>query len=255
MEVKSMSRFDGKAALITGAASGIGREVCLRLAAEGASVYCMDINAEGLAETEGLIKDAGGTATIGQHDVTQRSECFDAVARACETFGKLDVLGNIAGIVRFANAIDISEKEWRLVHAVNLDGPFFMCQAAIPKLLETGGNIINMASNAGLMGQAYTSSYCSSKGALVNLTRSLAMELVKQNIRINGIAPSGTVTNLVHGVKFPENVDVELMKPYLGFRPMSDASEIAGAFAYLASDEAKSVHGTIFSIDNGVMAG
>ena len=114
---------------------------------------------------------------------------------------------------------------------------------------------MNIASNAGLMGQAYTTAYCSSKGALVQLTRSLSMEYVKQDIRINAIAPGGTVTNLVHGVKFAENVDVDLIKPERGFRPMSEAPEIAGAFAYIASDEAKSVRGAIFSIDNGIVAG
>ncbi len=250
-----MSRFEGKAALITGAASGIGRAICLRLAEEGASLYCMDINADGLAETEAMIKEAGGQAVIGQHDVTRRAECFESVERAVEAFGRLDVLANVAGIVRFTMAVDVSEEEWDLVHAVNLKGPFFMSQAAIPKLLETGGNIVNIASNAGLMGQAYTSSYCSSKGGLVQLTRSLAMEYVKQNLRVNAIAPGGTVTSLVQNVKFPENIDTDLMKPYLGFRPMSEASEIAAAVAYIASDEARSVHGAIFSIDNGIVAG
>ena len=250
-----MGRFDGKVALVTGAASGIGRAVCERLTSEGGRVFGMDIDSEGLAETASLVKDAGGEIQTGVFDVTQRAQCIEAVKETVDAFGRLDVLANVAGIVRFRHFTDWTEEDWNFVHGVNLNGPFFMCQAAIPHLLESGGNIVNVASNAGLMGQAYTAAYCSSKGALVQLTRSLSMEYVKQDIRINAIAPGGTVTNLVHGVKFPENVDVDLIKPYLGFRPMSEAPEIAAAFAYIASDEAKSVRGAIFSIDNGIVAG
>lgn len=250
-----MKRFEGKVALVTGAASGIGRSVSERLASEGASIFGVDINNEGLAETEALIKEAGGTMQVATADVTTRSNCFEAVAAAVAAFGKLDVLANVAGIVRFSSAVNVSEEDWRLIHAVNLDGPFFLSQAAIPHLIESKGNIVNIASNAGLMGQAFTSAYCSSKAALINLTKALAIEYVKQDIRINAIAPGGTVTSLVQNIDFPADMDFELMKRYTGLRGMSDASEIAAAVAYIGSDEAKSVHGSIFSIDNGIMAG
>ena len=250
-----MTRFNGKVALITGAASGIGRSTCVRLASEGASIFGVDINSEGLAETESIIKEAGGTRQALTADVTARANCFEVVDAAVAAFGKLDVLANVAGIVRFASATNVTEEDWRLIHAVNLDAPFFLSQAAIPHLIESGGNIVNIASNAGLMGQAFTSAYCSSKAALVNLTRALAIEYVKQGIRINAIAPGGTTTSLTQSIEFPADMDFELMQRYVGLRGMSDASEIAAAVAYIASDEAKSVHGSIFSIDNGMMAG
>jgi NAD(P)-dependent dehydrogenase (short-subunit alcohol dehydrogenase family) len=252
MTNRFQGRYQDKVALITGAASGIGRSVCERLASEGANVFGVDINSEGLAETESLVKEAGGTMQGGTYDVSRRATCFEAVKAAVDVFGKLDVLANVAGIVRFSSATDVSEEDWRLVHAVNLDGPFFLSQAAIPHLLETNGNIVNIASNAGLMGQAFTSTYCSSKGALVNLTKALAAEYIKKTIRINAVAPGGVTTALTQGIKFPDDMDFELMKAYVSPRGMSDAAEIAGAVAYIASDDAKSVHGSIFSIDNGI---
>jgi NAD(P)-dependent dehydrogenase (short-subunit alcohol dehydrogenase family) len=251
----SNARFTDKVALITGAASGIGRSVCERLASEGAKLFGIDINSDGLAETESIVKESGGTMQSACFDVTERANCFEAVKATVDVFGRLDVLVNVAGIVRFSAATNVSEEDWRLIHAVNLDGPFFLAQASIPHLLETGGNFVNIASNAGLMGQGYTSAYCSSKGALVNLTKSLAMEYVKQGIRINAVAPGGVTTALTLGVKFPEDMDFDLMQRYISPRGMSEATEIASAVAYIASDEAKSVHGSIFSIDNGITAG
>jgi NAD(P)-dependent dehydrogenase (short-subunit alcohol dehydrogenase family) len=250
-----MERFEDKVALITGAASGIGRAVCVRLASEGARVFAMDIDLDGLAGTETLVKDAGGSIQVGGFDVTERAQCFAAVQAAVDAFGKLDVLANVAGIVRFSHSHEMSEEEWNLVHAVNLSGPFFLCQAAIPHLIESGGNIVNIASTASLIGQAYTAAYCSSKGALVQLTRSLAMEYIKRGIRINAVAPGGTATALVGAVRIPDDMDGDLVKRYTGIRGMSDPDEIASAVAYVASEEARSVHGAILSIDGGMTAG
>jgi NAD(P)-dependent dehydrogenase (short-subunit alcohol dehydrogenase family) len=250
-----MGRFDGKVSLITGAASGIGRSVCVRLASEGARVFATDIDGDGLAETEALVNDAGGSIQVSVLDITQRAQCFGAVQAATDVFGRLDVLANVAGIVRFSHSHEMTEEEWNLVHAVNVSGPFFLCQAAIPQLIASAGNIVNVVSNAGLMGQAYTAAYCSSKGALVQLTRSLAMEYMKRGIRINAVAPGGTATPLVENVQLPDDVDFDLMKRYIGLRGMSQPDEIAAAVAYIASEEARSVHGAIFSVDNGMTAG
>ena len=248
-------RFDNKAALITGAASGIGRAISLRLASEGARVLGHDLNAEGLAETAALVRAAGGTMEGRTGDVSQPDECRAAVAACVETFGRLDVLGNNAGIARAEHVTDVTPEQYRRMMGVNVDGYFFMAQAAIPHLLETDGNIVNVASNAGLMGQAYTVVYCMTKGAVVQLTRALAMEYVKTNLRVNAIAPSGIQTTLSEQFQIPKDIDFDLMRPYMGFRPMGSPDDIAAMFAFVACDEGRSVHGAILAVDRGVTAG
>ncbi len=247
-------RFAGKAALITGAGSGIGRATAIRLAAEGAAVFGHDVNADGLAETAETIAAAGGTVHTRVGDVTSRDECTATVAAAVEALGKLDVLGNVAGIAKSVHMPEMTERDYTLMVAVNMNAPFYFCQAAIPHLLETGGNIVNIASNAGIMGQAYTVAYCMTKGAIIQLTRSLAMEFAKANIRVNAIAPGGVNTALSTNFTIPDGIDFDLMTPYVGFRGMAEADEIAGLFSFVASDEAKSVHGATLSIDNGLTA-
>ena len=250
-----MKRFEDKVALLTGAASGVGRATAIRLACEGASVYGVDVDETGLKETADLVAAEGARMEFGRVDISRRDGCHEAVAAAIAAFGQLDTLGNIAGVSRFHIFDDLTEDQWDLVIGVNLKGVAFMCQAAIPHLLETKGAIVNVASIAGLIGQAYTVAYCASKGGVVQLTRALAMEYVKQDIRINAVAPGGVDTPMSAKMQFPEGMDWKLVKPYMGRRGLCDPAEIAGAIAYLASDEARFVHGEILSIDGGIHAG
>ena len=249
------ARFEGKVALITGAGSGIGRAVTLRLASEGADILAHDLNTDALAETAKLVADAGATITTRTGDISSREECNATVAATVEQFGGLDVLGNIAGIARAEHVTDVTVEQYRQMMGVNVDGYFFMAQAAIPHLLESSGNIVNIASNAGLMGQAYTVVYCMTKGAVVQLTKALAMEYIKTPLRVNALAPAGTNTTLVHTFQVPADVDFELMARYSGHRGMAEPDDIASLFAYVASDEAHAIHGAILSADNGVTAG
>ena len=250
-----MKRFEGKVALITGAASGMGRATCERLAAEGASIFGLDVNEQGLQETAGAIAADGGTIVTRVSNISSQQACQEAVAAAIETFGRLDVLANVAGIFRMEHSVGVSEQDWNTMLAVNLSGPMFLSQAAIPHLIETSGNIVNVCSNAGLMGQAYTAAYCASKGGLVQLTRSMAMEFMKESIRINGVCPGGTDTAMNKGLNLPEGLEWDLIDKYSGKRGYSEAADQASAIAYLASDEAKSIHGALLSVDKGLMAG
>jgi meso-butanediol dehydrogenase/(S,S)-butanediol dehydrogenase/diacetyl reductase len=250
-----VNRFEGKVALVTGAASGMGRATCVRLAAEGAGIYGIDVDEEGLDATAKTIRESGAKMQTQRCDVSSREACFAAVEGAVAAFGQLDVLANVAGIVRFRNSPEMSEAEWNLVMAVNVSGPFFLSQAAIPHLLAAKGNIVNIASNAGLMGQSFTAAYCASKGALIQLTRSLAMEYMKQSIRVNAVCPAATDTEMNRGIDFPADLDWDLIKRFTGQRGFATPEDVAGAIAYIASDEARTVHGSIFTVDNGMMAG
>lgn len=250
-----MTSFEGKVALLTGAASGIGRAIALRLARDGARIFGVDVAADGLAETERLVRENGGEMACGHFDLRQRQGCFAAVEQALRTFAKLDVVGNIAGVNRFHHFVDMREEDWHLILSVNLSAVAFTCQAAIPHLLETNGNIVNLASVAAFKGQAYTAAYCASKGGVALLTKALAMEYVDRGIRINAIAPGGVNTPLTSKIDFPEGIDWKLMQPYIARRGMAEAEDIASAFAYLASDEARIVHGAVWAVDHGITAG
>jgi NAD(P)-dependent dehydrogenase (short-subunit alcohol dehydrogenase family) len=250
--VREPGRFEGRAALITGAGSGIGRATTLRLASEGARVLALDIDETALKET---IELAGDNVVGRPTNVIEITECQAAVADAVKEFGRLDILGNVAGIGANSHVTDVTEAEYRRMFGVNVDAYFFLAQAAIPHLLEQNGVIVNIASNAGLMGQAYSVLYTMTKGAVVQLTRSLAMEYVKRPLRVVAIAPGGVDTALVRNFSMPDDVDWDLVGRYTSPRGFAKPEDIAALFCFLASDEAKNIHGAIVSSDNGITAG
>jgi meso-butanediol dehydrogenase/(S,S)-butanediol dehydrogenase/diacetyl reductase len=244
-------RFAGKVALITGAGSGMGRATTIRLAEEGAAVLAVDIVADRLEETLGL---ASGTVSARTADVSQPETCTELVAAAVGEFGRLDVLGNVAGIYIAGHMTDMSVAEYRRLMGVNLDAYFFLAQAAIPHLLEANGNIVNIASNAGIQGVPYSVAYSMTKGGVVQFTRSLAVEFLKRPLRVNAIAPAGTNTNIAAGTQFPPDVDVDLARRMGGLRGLAEPEEVAALFAFLASEEARSITGAIYALDNGLTA-
>lgn len=248
-------RYDEKVALVTGAGSGIGRAVALRLAAEGASVYAVDVAGDAVAAT--AADATAGTIEPRQADLSEPAACAAVVADAVERFGRLDVLGNVAGILIAGHATDMTYEQYRRLMSINLDAPFLLAQAAIPHLLaadDGGGNIVNMASNSGLQGIPYALAYSTSKGGIVAMTRSLAVEYLKRPLRVNAIAPAGTNTNIAATAAFPPDIDPVLAGRMGGVRGLAEPEDVAALFAFLASDEARMITGAIYTIDNGLTA-
>ena len=245
-----MRRFDGKVVMVTGAGSGIGRATALRFASEGARVSASDVNAEGLAATMGMLDGAGHHSRVV--DVSQAQACRDAVAATVADCGRLDVLCNIAGFAGAYHLHEVTDEFWQRMIAVNLSGVFFMCQAAMPHLLQTKGKIVNMASSAAIVGQVYNAAYCASKGGVNMLTKALAVEFASRGVRVNAVCPGGVNTALTQSFRVPENPDLALFSRLSSLvQPMAEPEEIAGAVAYLASDEARFVTGESLTIDGG----
>jgi len=248
-----MNRFQGKTALITGAGSGLGHATALRLATEGASVACLDVAREAAEKTAAEISAADGRAHAYQVDVADPASVRAAVNAAVRDLGRPSILVNCAGIGKFANAHDMPFEEWSRIIAVNLTGTFLMSQAVLPFLLDGGGNIVNIASNAGLMGQPYSAAYCASKGGVVQLTRALADEYIRRGVRVNAVAPGSISTPLQNAFRqLPEGADSMLIAKLRSPLGSSRPEEIAALVAFVASDEARFMTGSIVSIDGGL---
>ncbi|MEE3327846.1 MAG: SDR family oxidoreductase [Myxococcota bacterium] len=247
--------FQDRIALVTGAGSGIGKATAELLARKGAGVACADINLEGLNETVSNIQSAGGTATAIECNVAD-SKAVDAMVQACVSeFGKLNILANVAGVLAIEHTHLTEDAVWERVLGVNLNGTFYTSRAAIPHLLQSDESaIVNVASLAGLMGQAYCAAYCSSKAAVVNLTRVMAVEYLKRGMRVNCVCPGAVSTPLIQNFAPPENADLELIKRLSLVAKSAEPQEVAEAIAYLASSSARSVNGVALPLDHGVHA-
>ncbi len=248
-------RYRDKVALVTGAASGIGRATAIRLAAEGASVWCADVNEEGLKETIATITEHGGTAHGGRLDVTDPAACTDVVAEVVALYGGLDVVCNIAGIGGSRHTHEETPERLNAMFAVNAAGPFHLSQAAMPQLLERKGNIVNLASTAGMIGQAYCVAYCASKHALVGITKAMAVEYGRAGVRVNAVCPGGVNTNILGGFMPPEGASMSLISRSFLTRDMQEPESVAAMVAYVGSDEAYYVNGAVLAVDGGTTTG
>lgn len=246
----NMTRFAGKKAIITGAGSGIGKATAARLASEGATVACVDLR--GAQDTA---KEIGGSSFALDCDVSDSSSVEAAINDAVAKLGGVDILCNIAGIGHFAWSHEEPPAQFDKIVAVNLNGTFYACRFALPHMLAAGGGVIvNTASTAGLIGQPWSAAYCASKGGVVQLTKALAYEYRDMNVRVCAIAPGGTNTNIVKSFTgVPEGANYKLLSKIMSPIENADPSEIAGAFAYVASNDARFMTGSILTIDGGIV--
>lgn len=249
-----MGRLDGKVVIITGGGSGIGRATAVVFAKEGARVVVADWIAEGGKETVGMIKEAGGEALFIKTDVSKAEDIENMIKTTINTFGKLDILMNIAGIVgEEVSTIDCTEEVFNKIIAVNLKGVWLGMKYAIPEMLKTGGgSIVNTASIAALEAYKGIPAYAASKGGVISMSRVAAIEFASKNIRVNCIAPGHIATPLFLGCWPPDKLKhLEDIAPQ---GRLGKPEEIARVALFLASDESSHITGQTVVADGGVTA-
>lgn len=255
-----MGRVSGKVALVTGAASGIGRATATKLNEEGATVVVTDIDEVGGAEVATAIQKSGGVAEFISHDVTSEERWREIISQVTTTHGRLDVLVNNAGIVRSTSIVSTSLDEWRQVIAVNLDAVFLGTRFGIEAMSKSGGgSIVNVSSVYGLVGAIGAGSYCASKGGVRLFTKAAALECAAGNtgVRVNSLHPGFVDTAMIEEVMAATDDPgaarqmIERMHPV---KRMANPMEVASAILFLASDESSFVTGSELVVDGGMTA-
>lgn len=255
----ALARFGGQVAIVTGAASGIGQAVVVRLVSEGARTVGVDINEAGLAATVEKARaaaTAGGTARALRGSVADEADVKRIVAEVTRSEGKLDVLVNMAGMLRACPTPEYTVEDFRTMLEVNLVGTFLFCREALPHLLKTRGNIVNAASTSSFFGHPYMAAYAASKGGVHALTRTLAWEYMKQGVRVNAVAPGGIATPMVAGMAsggMPREADMSLfMHLSRPDRLPGQPEQVASVVAMLASADGAFMTGETVRVDGGV---
>lgn len=244
-------RLNGKVAVITGSARGIGKATAVKFMQEGAKVVICDVNAEQVNETVQELKNMGGEVIGIRVDVTDRDSVNNLIQETVKAFGKLDIMVSNAGITADNTLLKMSENEFDRVINVNLKGVFNCGQAAAAYMAENGGGVIlNASSVVGLYGNFGQTNYAATKWGVIGMTKTWAKELGKKGIRVNAVAPGFIMTPMTD--KMPEKV-LEMMKDKSPLKSLGYPDDIANAYCYLASDEARFVTGTVLSVDGGIV--
>lgn len=249
-----MRRLDGKVALVTGAASGIGRATALRLAEEGATVFACDVQEDGLATLADELRALGGGVATRRCDQSVEAQVEETIAACVARFGRLDVLCNVAGILRFDHTHELSLADWNQVLAVNLTGTFLFCRAALPHLIATRGSIVNLSSTAALAGQPWSAAYAASKGGILALTKNLAIDYAGQGVRVNAVCPGEIKTPIMKSFRLPDGANPKLLERIRSLTGAGHPSRVASVIAMLASDDGAHVTGEEIRVDGGMLS-
>ncbi len=240
----------GQVALVTGAARGLGRTIAVSLAGAGAKVACVDVDAEGLAETVAGIEAAGGTAISIAGDVTNSTRVAEIVAEVTGKWDAFDVVVNNAGITRDGLIMRMKDDQWDSVIAINLRGTFLFTRAAAKVMMKRRrGRIINIASVSGLMGNPGQANYSASKAGVIGLTRTVARELAPRNVTVNAVAPGFIATEMT--AKLGEEVLTEVRKQ-IPLGRLGEPQDVADAVLFLASEAAGFITGHVLTVDGGL---
>ena len=246
-----MNRFAGKTAIVTGASSGIGQAIAMRLAHEGATVLCLDVAEAAVKDTVPQIQAAQGKASHLLCDVSNIEQVKNAINHCISQYGKLDVLVNSAGVIKLDHATNISDDTWQTIINVNLTGTFYMCREAIPHLIASSGNIVNISSTSAIRGLPYGIAYAASKGGVSALTKSIAVEYAKQGIRANTVCPGSIATNMQKESGLPKDIDWQLIPRVASINgKFGSPDDIAGVVALVASEQdGKHINGAEYLVD------
>ena len=243
-----MKRFKDKVVLVTGAGSGIGRSTALRMDAEGAILIIIDINEDELIKTKSMLKNKESTAKI--LDISTLTD----VKKFFTGLKSLDVLINVAGILRFDNSHEVQIDDWEKILNVNLTGTFFMCSYALPLLLKSKGAIVNVSSSAALGSHAWTAAYSASKGGISAFSKTLAVEYGMEGLNVNCVCPASIETPMSTNPNMPKDIDTRLLKKIMPIDGVNRSpDEIASTIAFLASEDAIHINGIDLRVDGGLL--